>query len=210
MSEDRAGIIYLGVNRVNQKAYVGQTTYDLGHRVYAHLVKGRHHGASHFQNAIQKYGLEHFDFAVLEKCASKPELNDAEKRWIQILGCLAPCGYNIGSGGEGSLWKKRSAAWNAAVRSESVRAEKSRVMTACRAGLTPEQRESWRLNAAAARKKVPTSPNMFGDLNHAKKPEVRARIKEGLRRSWQDPEVRKRRAVARAASLIRRQKEGRE
>lgn len=194
--KDAPGVIYLAVNRHNQKAYVGQTTKEISHRINTHAWRGLYwSGASYFQRALAKYGIESFDFAVIDSRPTKTELNIAEREWISRLGSIAPVGYNIGSGGEGSLWDKRSEAWHAAVRSEESRRRHSVHMKAWRAAMTPEERAAYNLKTAEARRKAPMV-RFFGEDNHAKKPENRVKISEGLRRSWQDPEVRARRAAA--------------
>jgi group I intron endonuclease len=170
------GIIYLAVNRVNGKAYVGQTTRGVAHRLESHRQKSCRAGASHFQRALNKYGEANFDVAVLETCEDKQSLNAAERAWIARLGSIAPYGYNIAAGGEGSLEARRSVAWNEAVRSPEARKKHSEHMTAIRARLTPEQREAWRINAGAARRGI-SPPSMFGDTNPSKRPEVREKIR---------------------------------
>ena len=190
-------IIYLAVNRVNQKAYVGQTRYPLTTRVSTHLWRGKYIAkASYFQRAMAKYGLESFDFAVLQECDNREDLCLAERYWIQRLSSLAPIGYNIGSGGEGSGGvHQKSEKWRAAVTSPEYRKKHSdRVkmlrgtpeyieqankqgehVRQLRASLTPEKREEWRVNAANARRGI--SSGMFGDKNVSKRPEVREKIR---------------------------------
>lgn len=45
-----------------------------------------------------KYGIENFNFKILEEC-SKSELNDKERYYIQKYNTLAPNGYNLQKGG---------------------------------------------------------------------------------------------------------------
>jgi group I intron endonuclease len=190
-----AMIVYLAVNKVNQKAYVGQTAHDLTGRLASHAIKGRHAYASHFQRAVNKYGLDSFDVAILEQCSNKLELNDAERRWIQYFGSVVPVGYNVGSGGEGSLGALRTQAWRDSVTCLAYRQKKSNIARRWRASQTLEQKQIHQANISAARIGK-SSPKFHGDGNPAKLPENRLRISEGLRRSWQNPEVRKRRAAA--------------
>lgn len=97
-------IIYLAVNRVNQKAYVGQTRSDFRVRIGNHFsVATMDRDETPFHRAIRKYGKESFDFAVLEHCDSLKALESAEKSWITRLGCKTPLGYNRTDGGEGTL-----------------------------------------------------------------------------------------------------------
>ena len=77
--------IYIFQNKVNNKIYVGQTTNFIA-RVKKHIrdakegVKNRH-----FHSALFKYGIEQFNYFVIEDLGSKKELDEAEKFWIQYF-----------------------------------------------------------------------------------------------------------------------------
>lgn len=96
---DRPGIIYLAVNRVNGKAYVGQTKTSFRRRIGEHVRGG---DRQVFDQAVRKHGRDSFDFAVLESCLSQSSLHEAEKKWIKHFACKAPNGYNICEGGKGT------------------------------------------------------------------------------------------------------------
>ena len=50
--------------------------------------------------AIKKYGIENFDFEVIEEC-SKEQLNDKEIYWISYYdSCNLDKGYNLTKGGD--------------------------------------------------------------------------------------------------------------
>ncbi len=51
-------------------------------------------------NAIRKYGLENFVYAVLEECDSREQLIKSERMWIEKINCKYPNGYNLTKGGE--------------------------------------------------------------------------------------------------------------
>ena len=70
------GYIYLTINNINGKKYIGQKKSDifLGER---YLGSGTALG-----NAIKKYGKENFSVELLEECDSFEQLNDCEKYWI--------------------------------------------------------------------------------------------------------------------------------
>jgi len=91
-------LIYIAVNRVNQKAYVGQTTTSFRRRIREHIKGG---DRQVFDRAIKKYGRDSFDFGVLQRCSSRAELNEAEREWIKRIGSVSPAGYNIAHGGGG-------------------------------------------------------------------------------------------------------------
>lgn len=91
-------IVYIAVNRVNGKAYVGQTAYGFNHRRSGHKNTLK----QVFHNAIRKYGFENFDWAVLEHCETREDANQRERYWISTLGSVSPNGYNVAHGGRGS------------------------------------------------------------------------------------------------------------
>jgi group I intron endonuclease len=106
MSE-RPGIIYLAVNRVNGKQYVGQTTRSMWARIREHKYKsqsGRFRQL--FSKAVAEFGLSTFEFSELEVCRQS-ELTDRETFWIAHHDCVSPNGYNVSAGGSG-LGCKRS------------------------------------------------------------------------------------------------------
>lgn len=74
--------VYLIVNTVNWKVYVGSTTKGFMKRWWDHLTefrKGRH--AKHFQSAYNKYGEKSFRFLVLEECPPERCL-EREQYWM--------------------------------------------------------------------------------------------------------------------------------
>lgn len=94
--------IYKIINLKNNKVYIGQSInikkrwnsyknrpffkYDSGYNtaIYA---------------AIRKYGLEYFQFEVIEVCLEE-ELDKKEQYWIEKTNSLIPNGYNILRGGK--------------------------------------------------------------------------------------------------------------
>ena len=89
------GVVYLIVNMVNGKRYVGQTIQPLAKRFNAHT-----YADSLLGKAIRKYGKENFHCGVIKTCTSKAELNATEKHFIAALNCKAPYGYNLTDGGD--------------------------------------------------------------------------------------------------------------
>jgi len=51
------GIIYIAINLLNKKQYVGQTTRTLQRRIYEHTMVKKN---LPFWNAIQKYNIKNF------------------------------------------------------------------------------------------------------------------------------------------------------
>lgn len=100
------GRIYTITNRVNGKKYVGQTTRDARSRWTDHAVQYKTASGRRripLYNAITKYGIQNFEFRVIQLCATQEELNAQEEYWITELNTLAT-GYNIRHGGAQNYW----------------------------------------------------------------------------------------------------------
>ena len=90
--------IYRATNKKNGKCYIGRTNYEklrqriATHKWYANNV------ISHtpFPNALRKYGIEGFDWDILEEC-NKDVVGEREIYWIEELNPY----YNVTKGGDG-------------------------------------------------------------------------------------------------------------
>jgi group I intron endonuclease len=101
------GFIYLIVNLVNQKKYVGQTSKSVAGRWKDHVANAKSGLDFALYRAIRKYGASNFSIQELA-CCEVSLLNDLEKQFIKSQGTLASLGsgYNETLGGEGkSGWK---------------------------------------------------------------------------------------------------------
>lgn len=92
--------IYVIENKTNGKLYVGQTI-DFSQRVRAHKSALKNHsGNNHkLQRAVDKYGLDQFDFYEIAYAATIEELNELEILFIRLFDSVKN-GYNIKYGGE--------------------------------------------------------------------------------------------------------------
>lgn len=93
---ERIGVIYKWTNKINGKAYIGQTVNEKT-RKQDH-IKGKYNSVIH--KAIKKYGLENFDYEVLEKI-EESKLSEREIYWIKYFDTYNN-GYNLTEGGEGT------------------------------------------------------------------------------------------------------------
>ena len=59
-------------------------------------------------NAIRKYGVENFDFEIIENVNSQKELNMREEYWIRYYNSMTPNGYNLTIGGQGAVGYKHT------------------------------------------------------------------------------------------------------
>lgn len=88
--------VYVITNTNNKKIYIGETT-NLESRFIEHLRKllSKKHVNEHLQNAVNLYGIECFDFDVLEFCDSI-DTKKREHYWVTHLRALDKTkGYNI-------------------------------------------------------------------------------------------------------------------
>lgn len=86
-------------NKVNGKIYVGQTVMPLERRIASHLVAK----TGIFPNALRKYGVQSFEFSVIDVADSQDALKEKEIFWIGVFDCRVPNGYNITQGGNGGM-----------------------------------------------------------------------------------------------------------
>jgi group I intron endonuclease len=97
------GYVYLVTNLVNGKKYVGYTTRTIAKRWKEHLTLAARGSLLYFHCALRKYGLDNFRVELLETVVgTQVEIQAAEVRYIASQGSLAPDGYNLTVGGEGT------------------------------------------------------------------------------------------------------------
>lgn len=88
------GIIYIIINRENDKKYVGQTQTHLRKRYPANWWKYCHN--DYLKNSVNKYGIEAFDFMILEAgLTTLKKLNERESFYADLNNSYVPKGYNI-------------------------------------------------------------------------------------------------------------------
>jgi len=101
-------IIYKALNKINGKCYVGQSAYDLNHRIYGHIAEVNRNSAQIIHKAIRKYGMQAFEWSIIDEADSKEVLNEKEIYWIKTLNTMVPTGYNMSYGGEAGNTSERS------------------------------------------------------------------------------------------------------
>lgn len=95
------GILYR-ITFENGKAYVGITTETLQRRVQRHIHYARSNKPYALSRAIRKYGEKSFLYEVIDACDDWAGLLKLEIEAIKKYDCMAPSGYNMTAGGEGS------------------------------------------------------------------------------------------------------------
>lgn len=94
-------VIYKVKNKINGKIYIGQTIRDLDKRISGHIRESKLEGGNKpFVNAIKKYGIENFEWEIIDEATSLDELDEKEIYWIKQLNSITPNGYNILGGGQ--------------------------------------------------------------------------------------------------------------
>lgn len=90
--------IYIIKNKINNKVYIGKSQ-DIERRFREHII-GRK-TAVLLARAIKKYGLENFEFSIIEECP-KDMLANREEYYIDLYRSRdRKYGYNIAKGGSG-------------------------------------------------------------------------------------------------------------
>lgn len=84
------GIVYKITNKINGKAYIGQTKTPFEVRFASHKTCN-----SVIGSALRKYCPENFTTEVLAVAFDAEALNEAENRLINIYQCRVPHGYNV-------------------------------------------------------------------------------------------------------------------
>lgn len=88
--------IYKITNKINNKAYIGQSNNPEA-RWRDHIVGYSKNGISLIHRAIEKYGENNFTFEIL---GWFEDYNEKEKYYIEYFQTKCPYGYNIQKGGE--------------------------------------------------------------------------------------------------------------
>lgn len=98
------GYIYKIINDINDKVYIGQTSYSIEYRFNQHCRdSSRNHTEQRpLYKAMNKYGVEHFFIELIEEVPDKL-LNEREIYWIKFYNSYY-YGYNATLGGEGKRY----------------------------------------------------------------------------------------------------------
>ena len=99
------GYIYCITNLVNQKKYVGKTTYSITKRFKEHCSDSKRERCEKrpLYDAMNKYGVENFKVECLEEVDDSTVLSEREIYWIHELQTYGEQGYNATKGGDGSI-----------------------------------------------------------------------------------------------------------
>jgi group I intron endonuclease len=93
-------IIYKCQNKLSNKVYIGQTTKSLNDRIQQHIKVANQKAKSKFHKALISYGIDNFDWIIIDTANSKDELNKLEIYYIKEYNSI-DIGYNMVDGGTG-------------------------------------------------------------------------------------------------------------
>lgn len=98
------GYIYCITNLINEKKYVGKTTYSITKRFQEHCRDSKKERCNKrpLYDAMDKYGTENFVVEELIECPND-ELDSYEKMFIENLQTYGHNGYNATKGGDGTI-----------------------------------------------------------------------------------------------------------
>lgn len=202
--------IYLILNKINQKIYVGQSR-DIMRRWSKHRTEL--HLTTHLVRAFLKYGLENFQFVVLEYCPIY-KLNTREIYWVKAFKATNPkYGYNKISGGgvactfssdlRATLSKARKQYLSDRENLEQLRDQFASLKT----DPTVEAKRvrnlgASRRTAAARRQTSKISKELWKSEKH------RHKVSASIKSSWSDPEIKAKHMAARAEAKAEREAKG--
>lgn len=95
-TDNKTYTVYVHINKVNNKAYVGQTCQSVQAR-WRKNGKG-YKGQTKFINAIEKYGWDNFDHIILATGLTFEEADKKEQEYVKLYDSINN-GYNIQEGG---------------------------------------------------------------------------------------------------------------
>src|SRR5208282_1948481 len=102
--------VYLFQNKLNDKIYVGKTK-DFKKRVWRHINEATKNISrkTYFRKAISKYGIDQFNYFVIEEFENEQDSLEAETFWILFFQSnKSEFGYNLTIGGEGTSGYKQT------------------------------------------------------------------------------------------------------
>ena len=97
--------IYVITNLINQKQYVGKTSYSIEKRWKEHCSDFKKETLQKrpLYSAMKKYGIENFSVEEVEYLDTPLEAEEREKYWIEYYGSFK-YGYNATRGGDGKTY----------------------------------------------------------------------------------------------------------
>lgn len=131
--------VYVILNKMNNKHYVGQTVEDIRYRLNRHFSLARKGEGYILHKAIRKYGEDNFRFVEKIEC-ERERLDEIERLTILKYNSIQPNGYNILE--YGSIANIEEGWWKGKDRAESTKQKISETKKAQYETLPEEQKEA--------------------------------------------------------------------
>lgn len=95
--------IYIAINQITEKVYVGFTSMGIKERFYYHEWDAKRGSDQYFHNSIRKYGgLKFFSISVICSVSTLEQAEERERFWIKYFRSNDRLlGYNMTEGGVG-------------------------------------------------------------------------------------------------------------
>jgi len=87
--DNKYGIIYCATNIINNKKYIGQTIRSLDKRIKEHIGHANKDNKYAFHLAINKYGIDKFEWEEIDVADNQEELDEKELYWIEFITPMA-------------------------------------------------------------------------------------------------------------------------
>jgi len=174
-------IIYKVVNAINGKCYIGQTTQSLGKRKVGHKFETKN-GTTYFSNALRKYGFKNFKWEVIEECDDKEQLDEMEFHYIKQYNSFKPEGYNLTLGGDKGTFGWKPTKENKEKIGKGVKKAWIKMDKKTKSKQIKKLSNFWSENHPTRGKK---RPEIYGENNPAKKPEVRKKISKNVSKAME-------------------------
>ena len=119
------GRIYVLTNKLNGKAYVGQTRYSVKRRIQWHIRDAQKGKSTLIAKAIRDYGIDNFEIKTLDDEILPEYLDECERYWIEKLNTRSPFGYNMNAGGKAGYFGSMSHCYGKSCHGEVVMYDKN-------------------------------------------------------------------------------------
>jgi len=94
--------VYVVVNKINGKMYIGSTERNLKIRLQRHIAKAKVGSMCTLHKAIRKYDRDNFDIRMIEEFSSREAMLVGEICWVSYFDTYkSSYGYNDTIGGDG-------------------------------------------------------------------------------------------------------------
>ena len=99
--------VYKITNAANGMSYIGATLQPLERRLGDHFSRARNNRSSLLHVAIREFGEDNFSVKILCYARNSEELMMLEMKAIREHGTLTPAGYNMTTGGKGTMDRRQ-------------------------------------------------------------------------------------------------------